>query len=237
MKNKKQIIIIIFLIVSFFGIGRIVKNRAEKERARRQAEKEESIEKIYDTFRKEYKSAYLFCMEGEDKKAREKMNHSLLLWKDIMSKFSTTTPSFLKNNINWQDEKGTVLEHVEAAYEFAALGKCKQVLEQTKDINQKISVLSKSKDIIPISPQLIDFGEHVNALALAKNKDDAQKDFIALKISFLNIKELSKKPEYVQKIAGIEEIIAEMDESNARKWKRARDKLVLLNKDLFLEFD
>jgi len=236
MKNKKTIIIILILLLIFFGLGRIVKKRGEKKMSLKK-NNEKNFEKVYNEFQKEYRAAYLFCMEGDTENSREKMNESLELWKNIMSEFASTSPIFFKKNVNWDIEKKTILEHIEAGYEFAVLGKCEKVLEQNKDIDTKINALSVKKEIIPISPEIIDFGQYVKALSLAKNKNDANKDFIELKISFLKIKEISKKPEYLQKISEIEKIIAEMDSSNAKKWLRARDELLVLNKKLFLEFE
>ncbi len=238
MKNKKNIIIIsVMLLLVFFISGRFVKNKGEKQKTLKEEEIKNSFEYRYNEFQKIYKSGYLFCLEGNSEKAEQELSKSLSIWNDIVKDFSNTIPVHFTKTRNWENEMKTILEHVEAGYEFASLGECKRVVEQTKAVSQKLNAISTQNNIISISPDLIQFGEYVELIRLAKNKKDAEDAFLNLKLIFTGIKELKKEEEYKNKIAELESVIAKLDMSEGEEWFLAREKLVELNKEVFLEFE
>ena len=238
MKNKKNIIIILVIIlVVFFVVGRIVREKGEEKKIEEIENNKESFEYRYNEFQKTYKSGYLFCLEGNSEEAKQELSKSLSIWNDIVKDFSNTIPAHFTKTRNWENEMKTILEHVEAGYEFASLGECNRVVEQTKAVSQKLNAISTQNNIISISPDLIQFGEYVELIRLAKNKKDAEDAFLHLKLTFTGIKEIKKEEEYRNKIAELESVIAKMDMSDGKEWFLARDKLLELNKKVFLEFE
>jgi len=238
MKNKKTIfVIIIFLLIIFFILGRIVKNKGERKKIIEQESQKQSFEYRYDEFQKAYKDGYLLCLEGKDKEARKDLRESVKIWQEIIKDFSGEIPEGFKKTKNWGMEIKTILEHIEASYEFASLGKCSGVIEQTKAVNQKLGALNKENNIVSISPNLIKFGEAVAVFQKTNNKEHAQDAFLHLKIAFTEIKEIKKDKSYRKKISELEKLIADLDKYNGENWFLARDKLVKLNKEIFLEFE
>ena len=238
MKNKKNIIIILaILLVVFFISGRAIKDKGEKQKITEEELIKNSFEYRYDEFQKTYKSGYLFCVEGRPEEAEQELGESLNIWNDIVKDFSSTTPAHFTKTRNWENEMETILEHVEAGYEFASLGECDRVVEQTKAVNQKLKAISTQNNVVSISPDLMQFGEHVEAIHLAQNKKNAEDAFLHLKFTFTGIKEIKKEEEYKNKISQLEDVIADLDMSEGDEWLLAREKLLELNREIFLEFE
>jgi len=103
MKNKKTIFIfIIFLLIAFFVLGRIVKNKGERKKNIEQEKEKQSFMYRYDKFQKTYKSGYLLCLEGKDKEAREDLRESVKIWQEIIKDFTGEIPNDFKKTKNWK---------------------------------------------------------------------------------------------------------------------------------------
>jgi hypothetical protein len=235
-KKAYMIIFGLFLLLSAFAIFLLIGKNADHNETS-VIVKEKTFKQAADEFNVFYKKALLAARDNKQDETQSALLEAFRLWINIEKNFGDQQPSEYIRVIRWKDKINQISDNLGRSLGNAKNHNLTQAYTELKMIKQSLSNIRQEAKISDISDIVLKFGNAVEKIAAAKNKQDASRYFPDLKITFAELKAFfPDNADYQFQISQISEIISRLENSSEIKFQDNLIKLQIIYDNFYLNY-